>query len=63
MAVAIAAYVTFYYRALKYRRKVWLHSGYMLATPLILFESPFSRLLNMYRARASSSAGPERFRR
>ena len=41
--VAMAAYVTVYYRALKYRRKVWIHSGYMLATPLILFESPFSR--------------------
>ncbi|HST35184.1 MAG TPA: hypothetical protein VLK25_00945 [Allosphingosinicella sp.] len=46
MALAIAAYVTVYYRALKYRRKVWLHAGYMLTTPLILFESPFSRLLN-----------------
>lgn len=43
LALAIAAYVTLYYRALKFRRKVWLHSGYMLATPLILFESPFSR--------------------
>ena len=41
--VAMAAYVTFYYRALKYRRKVWVHAGYMLSTPLILFESPFSR--------------------
>lgn len=50
MAVAAAAYVTVYYRALKYRRKVWVHAGYMLATPLILFESPFSRLLTMYAA-------------
>jgi hypothetical protein len=41
--VAMAAYVTVYYRALKFRRKVWVHSGYMLSTPLILFESPFSR--------------------
>jgi hypothetical protein len=41
--VAIAAYVTVYYRALKFRRKVWVHAGYMLSTPLILFESPFSR--------------------
>jgi len=41
--VAMAAYVTVYYRALKYRRKVWVHAGYMLSTPLILFESPFSR--------------------
>jgi hypothetical protein len=46
MALAIAAYVTVYYRALKYRRKVWVHSGYMLTTPLILFESPFGRILN-----------------
>jgi len=46
MAVAIAAYVTVYYRALKFRRKVWIHSGYMLTTPLILFESPFGRILN-----------------
>jgi len=48
MGVAIAAYVTFFYRALKFRRKVWVHSGYMLATPLFLFESPFSRLLGMF---------------
>ncbi len=48
LAIAIAAYVTVYYRALKYRRKVWIHSGYMLTTPLILFESPFGRILNMY---------------
>lgn len=41
--VAMAAYVTVYYRALKYRRKVWVHAGYMLSTPIILFESPFSR--------------------
>ena len=47
VALAIAAYVVLYYRALKYRRKVWVHSGYMLATPLILFESPFSRLMSM----------------
>jgi len=48
LALAIAAYVAVYYRALKYRRKVWIHSGYMLTTPLILFESPFGRLLNMF---------------
>jgi hypothetical protein len=45
LAIAIAAYVVLYFRALKFRRKVWVHSGYMLATPLILFESPFSRLM------------------
>ena len=46
--VAIAAYVTVYYRALKFRRKVWVHAGYMLSTPLILFESPFSRIMGLY---------------
>ena len=46
--VAMAAYVTVYYRALKYRRKVWVHAGYMLSTPLILFESPFSRIIGLY---------------
>jgi hypothetical protein len=45
LALAMAAYVVLFYRALKFRRKVWIHSGYMLATPLILFESPFSRLM------------------
>lgn len=48
MAVAIAAYATVYYRALKYRRKAWIHAGYMLTTPLILFELPFGRILNVY---------------
>ena len=48
LVLAIAAYVTVFYRAMKYRRQVWTHSGYMLTTPLILFESPFSRLLTMY---------------
>src|SRR3546814_19742495 len=48
LALAVAAYVTVYYRALKCRRKVWIHSGYMLTTPLILFESPFGRILNQY---------------
>lgn len=44
MVTAIAAYITLFYLALRNRRKVKLHAGYMLATPLILFESPFSRL-------------------
>lgn len=48
MMVAAIAYLTVYYLALKHRRKVWLHAGYMLTTPLILFESPFSRILTMY---------------
>jgi hypothetical protein len=48
LALAVAAYVVLYYRALKFRRKVWMHSGYMLATPLILFESPFSRIIGSW---------------
>lgn len=48
MVLAMAAYVTVFYGALKHRRKVWLHAGYMLATPLILFESPFSRVLPLF---------------
>ena len=48
LALAMAAYVALYYRALKFRRKVWVHSGYMLATPLILFESPLSRVFGTW---------------
>lgn len=48
LAIALLAYLTVYYRALKFRRKVWIHSGYLLTTPLILFESPFSRILTSY---------------
>jgi hypothetical protein len=62
LALAIAAYVVLYYRALKYRRKVWVHSGYMLSTPLILFESPFSRILNMMMP-GLTIRGPEDFHR
>lgn len=43
--VAIAAYLTLFYQALKNRRNVKLHAGYMLATPMILFESPMSRVI------------------
>ena len=60
LAIAIAAYVTVYYRALKYRRKVWVHSGYMLTTPLILFESPFGRVLNGFMP-GLQIRGPEDF--
>ncbi len=60
LLLAIAAYVALYYRALKYRRKVWLHSGYMLATPLILWESPFSRLMNAF-VPGLGVAGPQDF--
>jgi hypothetical protein len=47
-AIAIAAYLTLFYLALKHRRNVRLHAGYMLASPIILFESPFSRILPEY---------------
>ena len=62
MAVAAAAYVTVFYRALKYRRQVWVHAGYMLATPLILFESPFSRVLGQF-VPAFMVNGPQDFDR
>ena len=62
LAIAIAAYVLVYYRALKYRRKVWVHSGYMLSTPLILFESPFSRVMGMV-VPAFHIEGPQHFDR
>jgi hypothetical protein len=48
MVVAITSYLTLFYLALKNRRNVRLHAGYMLATPLILFESPFSRIVGEY---------------
>lgn len=48
MAVAVSAYLTLFYQAMKHRRNVRLHAGYMLATPLILFESPFSRVIEQY---------------
>lgn len=45
MLVAIFAYLSLYYLALRNRRNVRMHAGYMLTTPLILFESPFSRIM------------------
>lgn len=48
MATALAAYLTLFYLALRHRRNVKLHAGYMLATPLIMFESPFSRVMGDY---------------
>ena len=62
LGLAIAAYVTLYYRALKYRRKVWTHSGYMLATPLILFESPLSRVFGTWLP-GLTIQGPQDFHR
>jgi hypothetical protein len=48
MGIAIIGYLTLFTLALKHRRNVKLHAGYMLATPLILFESPFSRVMGDY---------------
>jgi hypothetical protein len=61
MMVALVAYLTVFYLALKNRRKVRLHAGYMLMTPLILFESPFSRILSVYFPSAvfTGSEGPQ----
>ncbi len=46
MVMAIFIYLLLFYQALKHRRNVRLHAGYMLCTPLVLFESPFSRILD-----------------
>lgn len=48
MVIALAAYLVLFYLALKHRHKVKLHAGYLLATPLILFESPFSRVIERF---------------
>lgn len=56
--VALVAYLTLYHQALKHRRRVWQHAGYMLATPLILFESAFHRLLLWY---VPGAADPQMF--
>ena len=48
MLFAIIAYLVLYYQALRHRRNVFLHAGYMLTTPLVLFESPFSRVMLKY---------------
>ncbi|MDJ0916904.1 MAG: hypothetical protein QNJ05_04005 [Woeseiaceae bacterium] len=48
MLFAIIAYLVLYYRALRHKRNVFLHSGYMLTTALVLFESPFSRIMLKY---------------
>lgn len=48
LSIALVAYCTLFYLALKHRRNIKLHAGYMLATPMILFESPFSRLFDQY---------------
>ncbi len=48
MVVAIGAYLTLFYGALRHRQNIRLHAGYILASPLILFESPFSRIIGQF---------------
>jgi hypothetical protein len=60
---AVAAYLTLYYLALKNRRSVWPHAGYLLGTPIILFESPFSRVLGNLGAPGFAIRGPDDFDR
>ena len=45
MVTAISAYLVLFVQALRCRRNVHLHAGYMLATPFILWESGFGRVL------------------
>ena len=63
LVVALTAYVTLYFLALKNRRKVWPHAGYLLGTPVILFESPFSRLMVNLNVPGFAINGPEEFDR
>ena len=60
--VAVAAYVVLFYNAMKYRRKVWTHSAFMLGTPVILFESPAGRAMNGF-VPGLTIRGPEDFGR
>ncbi|MBC7520313.1 MAG: hypothetical protein H7268_04365 [Sandarakinorhabdus sp.] len=60
LLVAAAAYVTLYFRALKYRRKVWVHAASLFGTLIILFESPFSRIMNNFLP-AFAINGPQDF--
>ena len=48
MVTALLAYLYLFYNALKHRGNVKLHAGYLLATPVILFESPFGRVIDLY---------------
>jgi hypothetical protein len=61
LVVALAAYVTLYFLALKNRRKVWPHAGYLLGTPIILFESPFSRMMTNFGVPGFIINGPQDF--
>jgi hypothetical protein len=45
MLTAISAYLVLFILALRYRRNVYIHAGYMLATPFMLWEANFGRVL------------------
>jgi len=46
--VAIASLITLYYLALRHRKNIKLHGGYMLATPMMTLESSFGRVVDHY---------------
>lgn len=48
MVTAIIAYLVLFVQALRHRRNVYMHAGYMLATPFMLWESNFGRVLNQF---------------
>jgi hypothetical protein len=45
IATAIMAYLVLFVQALRHRRNVYIHAGYMLAAPFMLWESNFGRVL------------------
>ena len=48
MVTAITAYLVLFVQALRHRRNVYLHAGYMLAPLFMLWESSFGRVLNQF---------------
>ncbi len=48
MMLALIAYIVVFTQALRHRRNVWWHAGFMLTTPFILWESPFSRVIERW---------------
>ncbi len=58
MITAITAYLVLFVQALRHRRNVNLHAGYMLATLFMLWESSFGRVLNLY-VPSFQISGPE----
>lgn len=48
MTLALIAYLVLYTQALRHRRNTWWHAGFMFSTLLVLFESPFSRIVEKW---------------